>query len=86
MTYQTPHIQFISPDLRARIDLFFAEKGQGFNPANLVRQRLGSILMMDALTDSELAAMDLKRADILPFVFEDCFAMTAQPVLARKRA
>ena len=84
MTYQTTQFHFISADLRRRIDLFFAEQGQGFNAAGLVRQRLSSILMMDALTDSELAAMDLKRTDILPFVFEDCFAPTEQPSVARK--
>lgn len=73
MSYQTPNIHFIPSGLRARIDLYFAEKGQGFNAANLVRNRLGGILMMEAMTDSELAALDLTRDDILPFVFEDCF-------------
>ena len=84
MTYQTTQFHFIPADLRRRIDLFFAEQGQGFNAAGLVRQRLSSILMMDELTDSELAAMDLNRTDILPFVFEDCFASTEQPSVARK--
>lgn len=78
MTYQTPQIEFMSPGLRSRIDLFFAEQGQGFNAASLMRQRLSSILMMDALSDSELAAMGLTRNDILPFVFEDCFAQPMQ--------
>jgi len=84
MTYQTPQINFISPGLRSRIDLFFAEQGQGFNAASLVRQRLSSILMMDALSDSELAAMDLTRDNILPFVFEDCFAPPKQTPKAKK--
>ena len=73
MSYQTPSIHFIPPGLRARIDLYFVSKGQGFNPASFVRQRLGSILMMEAMTDSELAALGLDRDDILDFVFEDCF-------------
>ncbi len=74
MTYQTPSIQFVPPGLRGRIDLFFAEKGQGFNAAGFLRQRLDSVLMMEAMSDAELAAMDLTRDDILPFVFEDCFS------------
>jgi hypothetical protein len=86
MTYQTPHIAFISPGLRSRIDLFFAEKGQGFNAASLASQRLGSILMMDALSDAELFAMDLTRDDILPFVFEDFFAPPTQTPRATRRA
>ena len=82
MTYQTPQIEFTSPGLQSRIDLFFVEQGQGFNAASLVRQRLCSILMMDALSDSELAALDLTRDDILPFVFEDCFAQSKQSTTA----
>lgn len=73
MSYQTPTIQFIPQGLRARIDLYFVEKGQGFNPTSFVQQRLASILMMEAMTDAELAALDLTRDEILDFVFEDCF-------------
>ena len=79
MSYQTPHIHFIPPGLRARIDLYFVEKGQGFNPAPYIRQRLASILMMEAMSDAELAALDLTRDDILDFVFEDCFNDTGAP-------
>ena len=79
MSYQTPHLHFVPPGLRDRIDLFFVERGQGFNAASLVRQRLASILMMEAMSDSELAALALKRDDILDFVFEDCFNDTRSP-------
>ncbi|WP_292291918.1 hypothetical protein [Marivita sp.] len=70
---------FIRPGLRSRIDLFFAEKGQGFNPAVYIRPRLDSILRLEAMSDAELAAFGLTREDILPFVFEDCFAETMHP-------
>lgn len=73
MSYQTPHLHFIPPGLHDRIDLFFAAKGQGFNAAGLVRQRLSCILMMEAMSDAELAALGLRRDRILDFVFEDCF-------------
>lgn len=73
MSYQTPSLQFVPPGWRSRIDLFFAAKGQGFNPAHYVRSRLASILMLEAMTESELAALGLTRDEILDFVFEDCF-------------
>lgn len=69
----TPRIHVVPPGLRARIDLFFAEQGQGFNANGFLRHRLHSILELEAMSDHELAALDLTRDDILPFVFEDCF-------------
>jgi hypothetical protein len=77
MTQDTLQMTFIRPGLQSRIDLFFASKGQGFNPAPLIRQRMQSILRLEAMSDAELAAFGLTRADILPFVFEDCFADTS---------
>lgn len=74
MSIEPLHLQFLCPGLRARIDLFFADKGQGFNAASYVRARLPSILRLDAMSDADLAACELTRDDILPFVFEDCFA------------
>lgn len=76
MTQDILQVTFIRPGLRSRIDLFFAEKGQGFNPAAYIRQRLDSILRLEAMSDRELAEFGLTRDDILPFVFEDCFAET----------
>ncbi|WP_439123886.1 hypothetical protein [Marivita sp.] len=76
MTQDTVQMTFIRPGLRSRIDLFFAEKGQGFNPTAYIRQRLDSILRLEAMSDAELAEFGLTRDDILPFVFEDCFADT----------
>ncbi|MCI5111284.1 MAG: DUF1127 domain-containing protein [Marivita sp.] len=74
MSTEPVHLQFVRPGLRHRIDLYFAAQGQGFNPATFIRSRLASILELDAMSDAELAQFGLTRADILPFVFEDCFA------------
>jgi hypothetical protein len=79
MSIDPLHVQFVTPGLRNRIDLFFAERGQGFNAAAYIRPRLGSILRLDAMSDADLARCGLTREDILPFVFEDCFADTAPP-------
>lgn len=76
MSHVPLRMTFIQPGLRSRIDLFFAEKGQGFNAASYVRPRLDSILRLEAMSDAELAAFGLTRDGILPFVFEDCFAET----------
>lgn len=73
MSLEPLQMSFVRPGLRSRIDLFFAGKGQGFNAAHYVRQRLPSILRLDAMTDAELAEFGLTRNGILPFVFEDCF-------------
>lgn len=74
MSIEPLHLQFVRPGLRDRIDLYFAAKGQGFNPATYVRSRIASILYLDAMTDAALAEFGLTREGILPFVFEDCFA------------
>jgi hypothetical protein len=73
MTDDSFTIGFARSPLQTRIDLFFVERGLGVNPFQLVKQRLPSILLLDNMTDAELAAMGLHRDDILPFVFEDCF-------------
>jgi len=48
-----------------------AERAPGMNAYMLTRQRLLSVAQMHSLSDSELAAMGLCRADIPAFVFED---------------
>lgn len=73
MSFEPLNLVFVRPGLRARIDLYFAQKGQGFNPGHYVRPRLASILRLDAMSDAELARMGLTRDGIMPFVFEDCF-------------
>lgn len=78
MSHHTTHIHVIRPGLRRRIDLFLAEKGQGFNAALLLRQHLAEILLLEAMSDAELRACGLRRDDILPFVFEACFADDGQ--------
>lgn len=82
MTIEPLQLHVIRPGLRTRIDLFLAEKGQGFNAASYMRARLPSILWLEAMSDSELATFGLTRDDILPFVFEDCFA---EPEPAKRR-
>jgi len=74
MTDDTITIGFANSAIQSRIDLFFLERGLGLNPFPLVKQRLASILMLDAMSDADLAAMGLTRDDIVPFVFEDCFS------------
>jgi hypothetical protein len=73
MAIEPLNLSFVRPGLRSRIDLYFAQKGQGFNPSAFVRSRLPSILRLEAMSDAELADLGLTRDDILPFVFEDCF-------------
>lgn len=79
MTQDDVQVTFIRPGLWSRIDLFFAEKGQGFNPLPFVRQRMQSILRPEAMSDADLAAFGLRRDEILDFVFEDCFADINRP-------
>lgn len=79
MSIEPVHLQFVRPGLRDRIDLYFAARGQGFNPATYVRSRLASIVYLDAMSDAELATFGLTRDGILPFVFEDCFPDTTPP-------
>ena len=76
MSSEPLYVTFVRPGLRARIDLYFAELGQGFNAADFVRRRLPSIVSLDAMSDTELANLGLTRDEILPFVFEDCFGDT----------
>ncbi|WP_300585050.1 hypothetical protein [Marivita sp.] len=64
MSIEPFYLDFARPGLRHRIDLFFAEKGQGFNPMPMVRSRLPSILRLDAMSDAELASLGLTR--VLP--------------------
>lgn len=63
--------RFLPPTWRRDLDLFMAERAPGMNAYMLTRQRLLSVARMQSLSDSELAAMGLCRADIPAFVFED---------------
>ncbi|MET4100660.1 hypothetical protein ABIE58_000071 [Roseovarius sp. MBR-78] len=71
MTETDLTIQFTSPTWRRDLDLFMAEHAPGMNAYMLTRNRLASVARMHAMSDAELAAMGLCRADIPAFVFED---------------
>jgi hypothetical protein len=71
MTDPDPAIQFLSATWRRDLDLFLAERAPGMNAYMLGRTRLASVLRMQAMSDAELAALGLRRADIPAFVFED---------------
>ncbi|WP_121631588.1 hypothetical protein [Tropicibacter alexandrii] len=59
--------------LNAKIDHFFTSRGFGYNPGRLRRARLREIIALEAASDADLAAMGLRRDDILPYVFRDLF-------------
>lgn len=57
-----------------RIDVYLSEVGFGLNPAQLRRTRLRQIITLECASDAELAALGIRRDDILPFVFRDLLA------------
>lgn len=63
--------RFMPADWRRNLDLYLAERAAGMNGYLLARQRLASVAHLQSLSESELACMDLTRADIPSFVFED---------------
>lgn len=60
-----------SPRLRAALDTFFAELGQGFNAYLATQPKVREIERLYALTDKELAEIGLAREDIPRHVFRD---------------
>lgn len=58
-------------DIRAQIDRFFANLGQGFNAYLEARSRVGEIEFLNGLSDAELAARGIKRDRIAHHVFRD---------------
>ena len=71
MCLQNVQINYPAPGWRARLDWFFAGVGQGLNTAALTRARLGDVAALEGMSDAELAAMGLVRADIPAHVFAD---------------
>ena len=69
----TPNVQIAlgQTPLGAKLDLFFASMGQGLNPDRLRRARLHEIIVLEAMSDADLAAIGLHRDEILPHVFGD---------------
>ena len=70
MTTQTTNLTTTRP-IRDRIDAFFAGMGQGLNAYMESRSRLPQIEALNRKSDAELAAMGLKRDDIVRHVFRD---------------
>lgn len=71
MTETDVCIHYLPPQWRRELDLFLAEHAPGMNAYMLSRNRLFSVARLHAMTDRELSAMGLTRADIPAFVFED---------------
>ncbi|MEI4232117.1 DUF1127 domain-containing protein [Roseovarius sp. D22-M7] len=71
MTEPEMHIHLLPHDWRRDLDLFMTERAPGMNAYMLSRHRLSSMARLHAMTDRQLAAMGLTRADIPAFVFED---------------
>jgi hypothetical protein len=63
--------RFLPAGWRRELDLFLAERAAGMNGYMLARNRVASVMRLNAMTDRELAAMGLRRADIPAFVFEE---------------
>ncbi len=79
----TLDITILRPGLRARVDLYFAGIGQGFNTGMAYRDRLHDLAALDGLSDAALIAMGLTRSQIPAFVFADLFS-PAQADMARR--
>lgn len=71
MPLQTIANSPLSPRIAAACDLFFTERGLGYNPAELKRARAAELARLDALPDAALRAMGLTRARIPGYVFRD---------------
>lgn len=65
--------RFPHPGWRQRLDIFFAELGQGVNAHAHIRARLGEVVGLESLSDAELEILGLDRADIPARVFADLF-------------
>ncbi len=73
MATQATNVIFTKGGMRARVDAFLSFMGQGFNAYIERRARVGEIEALNAKSDTELAAMGLKRDDIPQYVFRDLF-------------
>jgi hypothetical protein len=71
MCRNDPEVIFDTKGLMARMDLFLASQGMGFNAGIERRRRLHEAWALNALSDPELTAMGLARKDIPAFVFAD---------------
>lgn len=69
LTHTTPRF----PDIRTKVDTFFAAMGQGMNAYMERRSRMDQIAALEAKTDAELAKMGIRRDRIVHHVFRDLF-------------
>jgi transposase len=70
--FQLAHtITHFSPDIRCRIDAFFSRFGQGMSLYIESHSRRDKIDALEARSDAELAAMGLKRDEIVGHVYRD---------------
>lgn len=60
-----------SPEIRRRIDDFFARVGQGMNGYIESHSRRDQIEALEARSDDELARMGVPRDRIIEYVFRD---------------
>ncbi|WP_425039611.1 DUF1127 domain-containing protein [Primorskyibacter sp. S187A] len=74
MTLSNVQFAYPAPGWRARLDLFVLTLGLGMNPQSLTRGRINEIAQLEGLSDGELAARGLRRADIAAHVFQDMFS------------
>jgi len=61
----------LSPAQSARLDLFLASSGMGWNPALDRRAREDLFVRLDALPDAALRAMGLSREGLPAHVYRD---------------
>jgi hypothetical protein len=59
--------------MQARLDLFFAELGQGVNARRAIEERRTALVVLDGLSDADLRRLGLTRERIPAFVFRDLF-------------
>ena len=71
MTDPDVQIHYLQRQWRRDLDLFLTEHVPGMNAYMLSRSRLSSVARLHGMSDRQLAAMGLTRADIPAFVFED---------------
>lgn len=71
-TYDAPKAYRIGSDrIKSALDTFFSGIGQGFNAYLVSKSRINEIERLEAMSDSRLAEMGLKREDIPRYVFRD---------------
>ena len=72
MTHRlTPANSRLSPAQSARLDLFLATSGMGWNPGLDRRAREDLFVRLDALPDAALRAMGLTREGLPAHVYRD---------------